>query len=114
MSRDPMSNSDPLSPTRRNFLATTGGVIAGAVAAPSVLSAAAPQSEGAPMHTPGSRRKIPIGVFDPAFPDLTLDQLVEKYENMGVEAAEIGTGADSKNQHCPLHSPPPDPAKIPA
>src|SRR5438874_10320468 len=110
MSRDPMSNSDPLSPTRRNFLAATGGVIAGAVAAPSVVSAAAPQAEGAPMHTPGSRRKILIGVFDPAFPDLTLDQLVEKYESMGVEAAEIGTGGYPKNKHCPLDDLLADPA----
>ena len=95
-----MSNSDPLSPGRRNFLATTGGVIAGAVAAPSTLGAAAPQAEAAPMQ--GSRRKIPIGVFDPAFPDLTLDQLVEKYQSLGVEAAEIGTGGYPNNHHCPL------------
>ena len=70
-----MSNSDPLSPTRRNFLATTSGVIAGAVAAPHALSAAMPQTGGAPAVAPGSRRKIPIGVFDPAFPDLTLDHV---------------------------------------
>jgi len=56
-----MSNSDPLSPTRRNFLTTTSGVIAGAIAAPHAVSAAVPQNEGTPMHTPGSRRKIPIG-----------------------------------------------------
>ena len=97
-----MSNSDPLSPGRRNFLASTGGVIAGAVAAPSALAAAAPQSEGSPTHAAGSRRKIPIGVFDPAFPDLTLDQLVEQYQSMGVEAAEIGTGGYPNNHHCPL------------
>jgi hypothetical protein len=33
---------DPLPPTRRGFLATTGSVIAGAVAAPRALSAAVP------------------------------------------------------------------------
>ncbi len=107
-----MSNSDPLSPTRRNFLATTGGVIAGAVAAPNVLSAAAPQTESTSMHTPGSRRKLPIGVFDPAFPNLTLDQLVEKYQSMGVEAAEIGTGGYPNNKHCPVPELLDDPAKL--
>jgi len=107
-----MSNSDPLSPTRRNFLATTGGVIAGAVATPHSLSAAVPQVEGTSMHANSSRRKIPIGVFDPAFPDLTLDQLVEKYESMGVEAAEIGTGGYPNNKHCPVPELLDDPVKL--
>ena len=93
----------PLSPTRRNFLATTGGAIAGAVAAPRGMSAAAAQSsEDSQDSKPHDRRKILIGVFDPAFPDLSLDQLVEKYQQMGVEAAEIGTGGYPNNKHCPL------------
>ncbi len=96
------NNSDPLSHTRRIFLATTGGVIAGAVAAPHTLSAAAPHTEATPVAVPGSRRKIPIGIFDPAFPDLTTDQLVDKYASMGVEAAEIGTGGYPNNKHCPM------------
>ena len=104
--------SDPFSPTRRNFLATTGGAIAGAVAAPHALSAAAPQSEAASGTSPHPRRKIPIGVFDPAFPDLSLDQLVEKYQAMGVEAAEIGTGGYPDNKHCPLDDLLKDPAKL--
>src|SRR5579863_1066373 len=91
-----------LSPTRRGFLATTGSVIAGAVAGPRALSAAVPQLGDANPATPGSRRKIPIGVFDPAFPELTLDQLVEKYASLSVEAAEIGTGGYPNNKHCPI------------
>ena len=90
------------SPTRRDFLATTGGVLAGAVAAPRSVAAATPQSEGSEMASAKPRRKIPIGVFDPAFPDLTVDQLVEKYASLGVEAAEIGTGGYPNNKHCPL------------
>lgn len=99
-----MSNSSgPFSPTRRNFLATTGGAIAGAVAAPRGMSAtAAPSSEDSDDSKPRDRRKILIGVFDPAFPDLTLDQLVEKYQQLGVEAAEIGTGGYPNNKHCAL------------
>jgi len=107
-----MNNSDPLSPARRNFLATTGSVLAGAVAAPHALSAAAPQAEGMRTTAPGSRRKIPIGVFDPAFPDLTLDQLVDKYASLGVEAAEIGTGGYPSSNHCPVQELLDDPAKL--
>ncbi len=95
------NSSDFSSATRRGFLATTGGVLAGAVTAPRGLAATVPQSDES--STPAkTRRKIPIGVFDPAFPDLTLDQLVEKYASMGVEAAEIGTGGYPDNKHCPM------------
>ena len=111
-----MSNfSGPLSPTRRNFLATTGGVIAGAVAAPRSVSgsaASAAQSDDSQASTLRNRRKILIGVFDPAFPDLTLDQLVEKYQQMGVEAAEIGTGGYPNNKHCPMDDLLADPGKL--
>src|ERR1700688_270564 len=108
-----MSNSSgPLSPTRRNFLATTGGVIAGAVASPRSVSASAAQSDDSQTSAPRNRRKILIGVFDPAFPDLTLDQLVEKYQQMGVEAAEIGTGGYPNNKHCPMDELLNDPAKL--
>jgi sugar phosphate isomerase/epimerase len=106
---------DPLiSSTRRGFLATTGSVIAGAVAAPRALATAVPQDDGMPSGAPGSRRKIPIGVFDPAFPDLTIDQLVEKYTSLGVEAAEIGTGGYPNNKHCPIDDLLADPAKLTA
>jgi len=104
----------PLSATRRGFLTTTGSVIAGAVAAPRAISAAVPQSDDTHTLAAGSRRKIPIGVFDPAFPELTLDQLVEKYASLGVEAAEIGTGGYPNNKHCPVNDLLEDPAKLKA
>jgi len=104
----------PLSATRRGFLTTTGSVIAGAVAAPRAISATVPQSDDTHTAAVGSRRKIPIGVFDPAFPDLTLDQLVEKYASLGVEAAEIGTGGYPNNKHCPVNDLLEDPAKLKA
>jgi len=106
------NSSDPFSPTRRNFLATTGGVLAGAVASPRGMSAAVARSDDNEAATTHNRRKILIGVFDPAFPDLTLDQLVEKYQELGVEAAEIGTGGYPNNKHCPLDDLLADPAKM--
>src|SRR5262249_13457165 len=110
ISRTAMPNGS-LSPTRRDFLATTGGVIAGAVAAPHSLSAAAPQAEeGQKSSAPG--RKIPIGVFEPAFPDLTTDQRREKYGSLGAEAAEIGTGGYAGDKHCPVQELLDDPAKL--
>lgn len=104
--------SDALSSTRREFLATTSGVLAGAVAAPRSLSNAAPQAEGQATTQGQPRRKIPIGVFDPAFPDLTLDELVDKYASLGVEAAEIGTGGYPAAKHCPVAELLEDPAKL--
>jgi sugar phosphate isomerase/epimerase len=105
-------NADPLVATRRGFLTTTGGVLAGAVAAPHAFSAPVQSDESSGTSTPKPPRKIPIGVFDPAFPDLTLDQLVEKYASLGVEAAEIGTGGYPNNHHCPMEELLDDPAKL--
>ena len=105
--------SDPTASTRRGFLATTGGVLAGAVASPRSFAAAA-QSDESAERSAHPRRKIPIGVFDPAFPDLTLDQLIEKYASLGVEAAEIGTGGYPNNKHCPAQELLDDPAKLKA
>ena len=108
------NGSDFSSPTRRDFLATTGGVLAGAVAAPRSLTAATPQSDESSGASAKPRRKILIGVFDPAFPDLTVDQLVEKYASLGVEAAEIGTGGYPNNKHCPIDDLLADPGKLKA
>lgn len=80
--------SDFLSPTRRGFLATTGGVLAGAVAGTTPLAAAA-APQGSAETQKASRRKIPIGIFDPAFPDLTTDQLVEKYASLEIGRAHV-------------------------
>jgi sugar phosphate isomerase/epimerase len=96
--------SAPYSRSRRDFLATTG-LLAAAVAAPPTASAlaghAAPDS-GARPPEPGIARKIPIGVFDPAFPDLSLDEMIEKFAGWGVEAVEIGTGGYPNSAHCPV------------
>jgi len=95
----------PGSPARRKFLAT-----AGAVAASAALPALSAAQE-TPLAA-GVARKIPIGVFDPAFPDLSLDQMLEKYAAWGVEAAEIGTGGYPSDKHCPAQELLDDPAKM--
>ena len=107
-------NSDSSSATRREFLATSGGVLAGAVAAPHSFSATAPQAAEQETSRARPRRKIPIGVFDPVFPDLSVDELVEKYASLGVEAAEIGTGGYPGAKHCPVEELLGDDAKLKA
>jgi len=106
--------SDFLSPTRRGFLATTGGALAGAVAGANPLAAAAAPQDSNSSAPVTPRKKIPIGVFDPAFPDLTTDQLVEKYASLGAEAIEVGTGGYPNDKHCPVQELLDDPAKLKA
>ncbi len=90
--------------SRREFLTTTS-LLAAAVAAPgtaSALSASAVPEAGEKPASPGALRKIPIGVFDPAFPNLSLDEFIEKCASMAVEAVEIGTGGYPNSAHCPV------------
>src|SRR3989442_10111129 len=87
--------------SRRNFLAASGGLIAAAAAGnTSAFGAVATQESGSRPLSPGAARKIPIGVFDPAFPDMPLDQMIEKFAGWGVEAVEIGTGGYSGSKTC--------------
>src|SRR6202162_4453144 len=88
--------------SRRDFLPTTG-ILAAAVAAPRSASAltATPQAGERPT-SPGALRKIPIGVFDPAFTNLSTDEMIDKFAGWGVEAVEIGTGGYPNSAHCPV------------
>jgi len=107
--------SAPTLPSRRNFLATSGGLLAAAMAAPNATSALASSSESAsnsPMAAKGSLRKIPIGVFDPVFGKLSLDEMIDKISSMGIEAVEIGTGGYPGSVHCPVQELLADPAKL--
>jgi len=100
------------SPTRRTFLAATSGLLAAAAAGPLVSSAAASRSSFNPL--PEGARKLPIGVFDAAFPNLSTDEMLDKYSAWGVEAAEIGTGGYPNSVHCPVQELLDDPAKLQA
>ena len=108
-------------PSRRQFLTATGGVLA-AAAASRISSAEAAEFPCTSIQTNAGQnssssstapwRKILIGVFDPAFPDLSLDQMLDKVAGYGLEAMEIGTGGYPDNHHCPLNDLLADPAKL--
>src|SRR5690242_14802411 len=94
---------------RRSFLATTGtGLLAASI--PNVAKGAGfPGSNvsSSPAASPSqsssaSLRKIPIGVFDPVYDKLSLDEMLERVSALGLEAMEIGTGGYPGSHHCPV------------
>src|SRR5438093_13299870 len=88
--------------SRRNFLAASGGLIAAAAAGnTSAFGAVATQESGSRPLSPGAARKIPIGVCHPAFPDIPLDQMIEKFAGWGVQAGGLGTGGYPGARHGP-------------
>src|SRR5215467_1266948 len=91
---------------RRQFLAASGGALAAAIpgsamVSPVAGSASSPSAPLAPKPA-GNLRKIPLGVFDPAYKDLSLDAMLDKVTSLGLEVMEIGTGGYPNNPHCPL------------
>lgn len=95
-----------LSMDRRQFLAASRGLLAASFPASPI---AAHASESARPNPPnqtdrpsGNLRKIPIGVFDPVYEQLSLDAMLDKVSALGLEAMEIGTGGYPNNHHCPL------------
>lgn len=96
---------------RRQFLAATSGSL---LAAAIPGSAKAARHAGASSASPGSSagrssqsaggslRKIPIGVFDPVYDHLSLDEMLERVSALGLEAMEIGTGGYPGTGHCPI------------
>jgi sugar phosphate isomerase/epimerase len=107
---------------RREFLTAGGaGLLAAAVpAAPAVASGLSGYSAenaslfGAGKAAAGTKRKIPIGVFDAVYDKLTLDQMIDKVSALGLEAVEIGTGGYPGSNHCPVDELLADPAKAKA
>jgi sugar phosphate isomerase/epimerase len=101
---------------RRHFLAATGGgLLAAAVPAASdaagfISGEPAGTTAGGPATSPARstipdtspKRKIPIGVFDPVYKNLSLDAMLDKVSALGLEAMEIGTGGYPEAHHCPL------------
>ena len=90
---------------RREFLSQTGsGILAAAIPAPSGWNAVSEPAVKADSSSAlaGAKKKIPIGVFDPVYDRLSIDEMLEKVSALGLEAMEIGTGGYPNNKHCPL------------
>ncbi len=100
----------PDSPSRRTFLAATSGLLAAAAAGPLTNSALASRSSFGPL--PEGAKKLEIGVFDAAFPKLSLDEMLDKFSAWGVEAVEMGTGGYPGSVHCPVQELLDDPTKL--
>ncbi len=108
-------HAGPKSPGRRKFLTATS-LVAAAAATPNIGSALVNQtSSSSDADLPaGPARKIPIGVFDAVFPDLSLDQMIDKISGWGIEAVEIGTGCYPGDKHCQVPELLSSPAKLQA
>ena len=106
---------------RRKFLTATGAGLLGA-AMPG--GASARNAAGVPSKednlsrsfqgSTGAKKKIPIGVFDPVYADLSLDAMIDKISSLGLEAVEIGTGGYPGSSHCPIDELLADPTKAKA
>jgi sugar phosphate isomerase/epimerase len=116
-----MSDNSNWRSNRREFLTATGGLVAATLASAEPLSALSASSgvgpTSAPQLNPGqgsaanSPRKLLIGVFDPVYNNLSLDQMLEKIAPLRLEAMEIGTGGYPGDSHCPVQELLADPAK---
>jgi len=116
---------------RRMFLAASGGgLLATAVSAKALAAVEKPSgtpnwpvtgalgematAERSASAPDGKLRKIPIGVFDPVYADLSIDAMLDRVTALGLEVMEIGTGGYPDNKHCPLDELVEDPAKAKA
>jgi sugar phosphate isomerase/epimerase len=109
-------NENPQPMDRRKFLGAAGGSLLAAAAVPAATLAASAHpsarsnrpvigkesAEQSSSVTPEKLRKIPIGVFDPVYADLSIDAMLDRVTALGLEAMEIGTGGYPDNKHCPL------------
>jgi sugar phosphate isomerase/epimerase len=108
---------------RRKFLASTGtGLLGATLPGVSALAGITPgsnlerplESGRVAQASTANKRKIPIGVFDPVYDKLSLDQMLDTISALGLEAVEIGTGGYPNNNHCPVDELLADPAKAKA
>jgi sugar phosphate isomerase/epimerase len=92
---------------RRRFLGTTAAAL---VSAPLSVSASAQLPSQDKPATP-KKKSLPIGVFNPPFHDLSLDQMLDKFSSMGIEAVEVGAAGPAGSTQCPRPELVADPAK---
>jgi len=89
--------------SRRRFLAATGSLLAATPAAARGAPGAEAPVARPVIPTPTSPvRTIPIGVFDPVYDHLSLEEMLDKIAALGLEAVEIGTGGYPGTRHCPV------------
>lgn len=105
--------------SRRQFIGAAGGAMATVAAAGSLAAEGATRTvrTGPGSNSddaPHKRKKIPIGVFDPVYEKLSLDEMLDKVTALGLEAMEIGTGGYPNSFHCPVAELLADPAKAKA
>src|SRR5579864_3913318 len=98
--------------SRREFIVNSTSLVA---AAPVV--AGGPPSAAAKAPDPNSRagsapaKKLPIGIIDTAYSDLSLDEMLERLTAQGLEAVEICAGGYGPPKHIPVDDILADPAK---
>jgi sugar phosphate isomerase/epimerase len=96
---------------RREFLGTslsTGAVIATTPLSLQSAERSAAQRAGSAQVTV---KKLPIGVFNPPFRKLSLDEMLDKFSGLGIEAVEIGAGGYTGTPQCPVPELLADPSK---
>src|ERR1700726_954963 len=91
---------------RRQFLSTTAAALASAP-----LSVSAPAQSGAQDNPSAPKKRLPSGVFDPPFNKLSLDEMLDRFASMGIEAVEVGAAGPNGSPHCPRPELVADPAK---
>ena len=89
----------PFAVNRRTFLGTTAAALA---SGPVNLAASQTPSSQQPRTPAEWRRRLPIGVFNPPFRQLTLDAMLDTYISLGVKTAEIGAGGYTGTPQCPV------------
>jgi sugar phosphate isomerase/epimerase len=107
-----------LQASRRRFLGAAGSALTTAWAGGALLASRSADAHALPdarrTARPHAKRNIPIGVFDPVYEKLTLDEMLDKVSALGLEAMEIGTGGYPGANHCPVAELLADPAKAKA
>jgi sugar phosphate isomerase/epimerase len=117
LSEGGLKMTEQSSVSRRGFLGAASATMAAAVVRSHSEGGAMIQPTSNPMlspQSPGRRKKIPIGVFDPVYERLSLDEMLDKVSALGLEAMEIGTGGYPGTNHCPVAELLADPVKAKA
>lgn len=96
---------------RREFLGTSLSTGAAMATSPLSLQGSGPGMAEKANSNHGTLRKLPVGVFNPPFRKLSLDEMLEKFLGLGIEAVEIGAGGYTGTPQCPVPELIADPAK---